>query len=207
MVKRIEVCGNIASGKTTLVRAFENAGYACIFEDFSKIAYLDDFYKNPCEFAFETEIAFTLQHYHQIRKNVTESAIADFSLANDYAFALTTLSKEEFVVYEKMIEYIVNKVGIPEKIIFLDTSASELLNRIGARGRENEKSISIDYLNNVYGNTVKTLNKKFETAKIVRVNTEKIGIDEYSKDFLDKLLSNQSDCEWPLECLHMHLNK
>ena len=43
MSGRIEICGAIASGKTTLANAFLKAGYNIEFEEFSKISMLDVF--------------------------------------------------------------------------------------------------------------------------------------------------------------------
>ena len=188
MPNRIEICGNIASGKTTLAKAFNNAGYNCILEDFSKIAYLDDFYKNPAKYAFETEVAFTLQHYYQIKKQEGTSFISDFSLINDYAFALTTLTQEEFSIYEKIFGHLFFNVGAPGKVILLETSVDELQRRIIQRARDNEKSITAKYLNQIYVNIIETLESKFKSVKTIKINTENYVSQNYSKDFLLNLL-------------------
>lgn len=60
MNNRLEICGAIASGKTTLAGTFSKCGYAVEMEDFSRIAMLDDFYSNPLFVSFETELSFTL---------------------------------------------------------------------------------------------------------------------------------------------------
>lgn len=66
---RIEICGGIASGKTTLAKLLEENGIGkAIYENFEKNPFWEAFYKNPSKYAFETEIAFTLQHYHEIKK-------------------------------------------------------------------------------------------------------------------------------------------
>lgn len=83
IMNRIEICGNIASGKTTFATLSQAYGYNAILEDFKKIPYLEDFYFSPSEFAFETEISFTLQHYYQIKKASSNTFITDFSLIND----------------------------------------------------------------------------------------------------------------------------
>jgi deoxyadenosine/deoxycytidine kinase len=189
MIKRIEICGNIASGKTTLAKAFNNAGHDCIFENFSNVVYLDDFYKNPSEYAFETEIAFTLQHYYQLKKAEAPTVISDFSRITDYAFALTTLDTSEFAIYKKMFEHLIDKIGLPERIILLSTPTDELLKRLNERGRDNEKGISQDYLEKVYDNILKVIRDKFKPVKVVHFDTGKIQCQNYNLDLLISLLS------------------
>jgi len=194
MTKKIEICGNIASGKTTLAKTFSNAGHNCIFENFSNIAFLDDFYKNPSEYAFETEMAFTLQHYYQLKKADAPMVISDFSRITDYAFALTTLSANEFVIYENMFEHLLCKIGLPEHIILLNTPSDELLKRLYERGRDNEKGITQSYLEKLYDNILKVLQEKFKAVKIVHLDTGKIQHKDYSYELLTSLLGLEQCC-------------
>jgi len=189
VIERVEICGNIASGKTTLASAFNNAGYSCIFENFSNIMCLDDFYKNPPEYAFETEMTFTLQHYYQLKKAGAPMVISDFSRITDYAFARTTLDNDELVIYEKMFEHLICKIGMPERIILLNTPTDELLKRLNERGRDNEKGISRNYLENVYDNILKTIQEKFSKVKISYLDTDAIQYQNYDLELLASLLS------------------
>ena len=64
----VEVCGGIASGKTTFAALMTNIGLIPVLEDFKKSPFWEAFYRNPGEYIFETEISFILLHYHQIKK-------------------------------------------------------------------------------------------------------------------------------------------
>jgi deoxyguanosine kinase len=153
------------------------------------VPFLDDFYLNPTEFAYETETSFTLLHYYQLKKLGCDFAVADFSLIDDYAFALTTLTASEFAIYEKMFEYIIERIGRPNKIIYLEAPIDILLKRIAKRGRNSEKSIASDYLTLVDKNIRITIEKKFCNVPLVAVSTEMTKSTAYDKRFIDSLIS------------------
>ena len=101
-MKRIEICGNIASGKTTLARGLSKKGFLAIEENFEKHPFLADFYINQTYFAFETELLFALQHYHDIKKAPTDrDLVCDYSLYLDRAYADVTLNKNKHIFNDR----------------------------------------------------------------------------------------------------------
>ena len=191
MNNRFEICGSIASGKTTLTNAFANINYNVVFEDFTKISMLDDFYSDPIAFSFETEISFTVQHYYQIKKvfETKENLICDFSSVDDYAFALVTLNDEEMHIYNQIFSYILERLGKPKKLIKLSASTEELLHRINNRGRKNELGIDSDYLIKFENSLAKAINKFYSDVPFININTEDISFSDYDNDFLEGLLT------------------
>ncbi|GHV83825.1 hypothetical protein AGMMS50212_11650 [Spirochaetia bacterium] len=193
-VKRIEICGNIASGKSTIAKAFGAAGYNCVFENFDGIASLSDFYADPKRFAFETEIAFTIQHYYQIKKITGDNTITDFSLINDYAFALTTLNAGEFSIYKKLFFYLIKQIGAPKEIIWIDEVPAEgLRGRIENRNRSIENAISLDYLKRVQDNICKAQKIINNKAQKHIINTFEVDINAYTPNFLISLLKKSPE--------------
>ncbi len=190
MNKRIEICGVIAFGKTTLTNAFSLITNNLIFEDFSKVSFLDEFYKNPSQYAFETEIAFTLQHYFQPKQAClyNELRVADFSLIGDYAFAHSNLNEQEFNIYKQIFNLIIDKIGKPQKIIFLKSSPQILSKRILDRGRENEQTVTEDYLNKIEENLIQAIQAVYINVPVVFINTNEILFSNYSKEFLLELI-------------------
>src|SRR3954447_11075813 len=95
---RVEICGGIASGKTTLANLLGSSERMVVREDFSSNPFWRAFYDDPNNTAFETEITFLLQHYHQIKvaTNLEKSFACDFSLLLDYAYAHVTLNGSRF---------------------------------------------------------------------------------------------------------------
>ena len=189
MSDRVEICGAIASGKTTLANAFLKFGHNIELEDFSKISMLDDFYSNPLAVSFETEISFTLQHYYQIKKALpgSERTVFDFSSVDDYAFALAILNEKEMTIYNQIYAYVIERIGKPQKLIKLYASADELISRIKKRGRANEQSINKSSLLKFQNSLSMAIERFYDDVPLIEVNTEQFSPSDYCKEFLGNL--------------------
>ena len=189
MSDRIEICGAIASGKTTLANAFLKLGHNIELEDFSKIPMLDDFYSDPLSVSFETEISFTVQHYYQIKKalRTNEFTVCDFSSVDDYAFALAILNEKEMEIYNQIFSYVVEQIGKPQKLIRLYASEDELLSRIKKRGRGNEQSINKSSLLKFEESLSKAIERFYNDVQLIKINTEQYSPSDYCEGFLRNL--------------------
>jgi deoxyadenosine/deoxycytidine kinase len=145
---RIEICGGIASGKTTLANLLSPAIGQVVLEDFTNNPFWRAFYADPNNTAFETEITFLLQHYHQIKVASNQGAnfVCDFTLLLDYAYAHVTLGGSRFDTFQNVYNEARSHVSPPSLLIYLRCDPVVELVRIRARGREAEKSITVDYL-------------------------------------------------------------
>lgn len=148
---RIEICGGIASGKTTLTNLLSTDKRQVVVEDFSSNPFWRAFYADPNNTAFETEITFLLQHYHQIKvaTNQKKSFACDFSLLLDYAYAHVTLSGSRFNTFESVYSEACSHLPPPSLLVYLQCDPAVELERIRARGREAERSITVDYLSSI----------------------------------------------------------
>lgn len=175
---RIELCGGIASGKTTFARALEThlPHFKAVYEDFSSNTFLDDFYKDTVKYAYETEISFLLQHMHQMKTAQSRGLdlVCDFSLEQDYAYAVSNLeavSRRSFVeVYKETIR----QIRSSDLIVFLQCPSHVLVERIHARGRSSEMEINTTYLDD----TVHALRDRLSHQK-----SDVIIIDSNRYDF------------------------
>src|SRR6266705_2447877 len=82
--------GCVGAGKTTLAEGVAAVrATRLLLEDFSAVPFLEEFHRDPVGSALETEFAFLLQHYHQLRLASREGReiITDFTFAKDLVFA------------------------------------------------------------------------------------------------------------------------
>jgi deoxyguanosine kinase len=179
-VTRIEVCGGIASGKTTFAALMSHKSLNPLFEDFRSNPFWKAFYSNPGKYIFETEVSFTLQHYHQIKKETAseEISICDFSFLLDVAYAEIGLKGTQLDTYLGVYEEIRRELSPPILVVHLECNAEIELKRIRSRSRTVENSITLEFLNSLN----KAVNRQVELSK-GKLNV--ITIDSAEKNFAD----------------------
>lgn len=149
---RIEICGGISAGKTTLSRLLDEIGIHAVYEDFEANPFLQEFYALPELYSFETEISFLLQHYHLIKKTWKKQnrLVCDYSFVLDHAYAEMTLkNRNERNLFFKIESEILRHLAKPDLLVYLKCEPAILLQRIIERGRSIEKGITIEYLSNL----------------------------------------------------------
>lgn len=175
-MQRIEICGNIASGKTTLVTTLSRVGFNPVNEDFKQNPFLEKFYQNPQLYSFETEITFILQHYHQIKNSQNIKTICDFSLTLDKSYADVTLKERKLAIFLDLASEIEFEIDNPAKIIYLHCPIDELLLRIQRRKRHFESNITAEYLTLISAAIEKRIAE-------ISCHVEVITIDSSKHDF------------------------
>ncbi|KKU10136.1 MAG: Deoxynucleoside kinase [Candidatus Woesebacteria bacterium GW2011_GWB1_45_5] len=140
----IGVLGPIGSGKSTLCRILsERLNVERIEENFSENPFLKDFYKNPQQFSFRSQLWFlksTVDQLMEIRENRTR--ILDPANEMNFLYAETHrrlgwMSKHEFEIYNKLYVVLTEKSGIktPDLYLCINAKLSVLQERIIKRGR------------------------------------------------------------------------
>lgn len=142
------MCGGIASGKTTFSTLLSEVDFECIYESFASNPFWEAFYSDPGSYIFETEMTFTLQHYHQIKRQAElgKSMVCDYSFLLDLAYAEIGLKGSQLTAFKTVYAEIKKELPPPALIIHLQCDPETELARIRARGREVEKNITIDFL-------------------------------------------------------------
>ncbi len=148
MLKRIEICGGIAAGKTTLVQILAENGFSPIYENFEDNPFLSQFYQNNAlDNTFETEMACVLLHYSGIKQRQGESIwVSDYALVQDYSYGMQNLKPAPKEVFDHFYGYLCETLVPANMIIYLKCSAECLLERIQERNRNMESSITKGYL-------------------------------------------------------------
>jgi len=147
-ITRIEICGGIASGKTTLAKLLQGANLISVFEDFRKNPFYRAFYRDPAGTAFETELTFLLQHYHQEKSvaNHMKSFCADFSMVLDDAYACVTLTSEKLRLFRSVQKQIEAELPSRALLVHLRCPPEVEFRRIRRRRRPAERTITLAYL-------------------------------------------------------------
>ena len=153
----VAVEGVLGAGKTTVARILaERIGGHALLEDVEANPFLSEFYRAPKHFVLETELAFVLIHYHQLRKAECDGlfngpVIGDFLFEKDRLFAEVNLSGEDRDMFLALYASLSPRVRRPSAVIYLTASTSFLMSRIRSRGREMELSVEEEYLSRLEG--------------------------------------------------------
>lgn len=150
---RIEICGGMASGKTTFANLFSDSANL-IQEDFTAVPFWRAFFDSPGSYNFETELSFVLQHYHQIKCHVAAAdsspiLFCDFSFVLDRAYAAVSLDGGKRQAFLAVLQEALSEIGPPRLVVHLQCSAETELRRIQARGRHAEASVTLRFLDSL----------------------------------------------------------
>lgn len=183
---RIEICGGIASGKTTLTRLLGEQGFQIILENFRSNPFWSDFYSDPSLFSFETEATFLLQHYSSIKKSRRSDddvVICDYSIYQDLAYANVNLRGGEFDATLSIYEEIHRQLGPPEILVHLHCSSTVELQRIRQRNRQEENGIEIAYLDSLNSAIDGVVASNSSKCRVHVINSEEVDFaaDEFAK--------------------------
>ena len=174
-MRRIEICGGIASGKTTFASLFNRQSLTPLYEDFKKSPFWEAFYRNPGKYIFETEMSFILLHYHQIKSGLEskQKMICDFSFLLDLAYAKIGLSGAKLKAFECVLNEIQKELPETRLIVYLKCDAETELNRIRKRARPEESSINLKFLDSLNNALQGEVEKIQDMREVITVDSSK----------------------------------
>src|SRR5262249_43625732 len=144
---RIEICGGIASGKTTLARLLsQDTECDLVLEDFRANPFWRRFYERPDLFRHEKDVCFLAQHSGEIKPATAWLTICDYALTQDLAYAGMSGDPAHRQAMEALHRHLSSALPKPTLIVHLQCREEILLSRIRARGRPEETPIDRDYL-------------------------------------------------------------
>jgi deoxyadenosine/deoxycytidine kinase len=174
---RIEVCGGIASGKTTFASLLGTTGMNVVLENFQANPFLDLFYSDMSKFAFETEITFLLQHFCQIKTESlpAQTVICDFSFYLDIAYASVTLADSKNQAFKAVYDEVQRELVPPAILVHLRCGAATELERIRSRNRLVEQSISIEFLSDLNESLNHYVDQVRQKTRVLEVDSERVN--------------------------------
>ncbi len=183
----IAIEGTIGVGKTSLARVLsEKLNARLVLEEFEQNPFLEDFYNDPKNYAFQTQIFFLLSRYKQqigLQQIdlFTKNIIADYMFAKDRLFATLNLNDKEFDLYNTVATILEKNLSYPDMVIFLQSDTDRLIKNIKMRGRTYEEKIDIGYLealNQVYTEYF----FKYDKSPLLIINTNDIDFVNNQND-------------------------
>ena len=186
----ISVAGNIGSGKSSLTRLLaDKFDWVPYFESVNDNPYLKDFYADMNRWSFNLQIYF-LAHRFSIHKEITEkskSVIQDRSIYEDveiFAKNLHKLNKMEdrdYNTYKNLFAEMTHYLKPPDLLVYLKAEIPTLLNQINKRGRDFEKDIDVNYLEEL-NDSYKEWISDYMFGKAITIETDDIDFVHSESD-------------------------
>lgn len=155
MKKFVAVAGNIGVGKSTLVALLcNNLGWQPFYEPVADNPYLADFYADMQTWAFHSQIFFLthrLRMHRQLLDHPT-SALQDRTVYEDAEVFANNLYQQKMIhprdyrTYQELYEVLTEFLPPPDLVVYLRASVPTLYARISSRGRDFERQITPEYL-------------------------------------------------------------
>ncbi|HKT21253.1 MAG TPA: deoxynucleoside kinase [Nitrososphaerales archaeon] len=193
--------GPLASGKTTLAgRLAEHRGTKAIMEVVANHPLLDDFYKDPLTYALETEMIFTIMHYHDVARAVKEGlfeheVVSDLFFDGVEAYTSYTLSQENRKAFLPLLRTLQERIPAPTQVFYLSSSTEYLMERVRGRGRDYERYMTFEYLDGI-NTAFKEFIKGYRRAPVTVLDAEELyhlSPSESMEVIESKLLARQAN--------------
>lgn len=196
----IGIAGNIGCGKTTLTRMLsEHYGWTPKYESVTYNPYLEDYYKDIERWSYNLETYFLAQRFQDLLEiSRSEDVIIQdrtimegvhIFVANNKAMG--NLSDRDYDTYMQLFNLMMSLVREPDLLIYLKSSVPHLVSQIQKRGRDYEKSISIEYLNN--------LNERYDEwisnykGQVLIIEADELDFENRPEDF--SLITDKIDAQ------------
>ncbi|MGE7768699.1 deoxynucleoside kinase [Peribacillus sp. NPDC096540] len=180
----ITVEGPIGVGKTSLAKVIaDHFQISLLKEIVDENPFLGKFYNNIDEWSFQTEMFFLCNRYKQLEDIETnfltndQAVVADYHIFKNLIFAERTLKNGQYNKYLEIFNILTRDMPKPNMVIYLNASLDTLLSRIGKRGREFEKNISSNYLEQLssdYQTFMETFEKQHPDIPVLTFNGDEL---------------------------------
>lgn len=198
----ISIEGNIGAGKTSLATMLSrDLNSRLVLEEFADNPFLPKFYENPERYAFPLELSFLSERFSQLTREVISGdlfsphVISDYFLAKCQIFARNNLQSDEYNLFLKMYDVISATCPKPDLLVYLFRDVADLQGNIRVRGREYEKNISDEYLENIQRQYMEFI-KQHSDMRILMIKITGVDFVKRSADY--EKLKQIISCEYPL---------
>lgn len=197
----IAIAGNIGAGKTTLTKMLAKYyGWEPRFESVGFNPYLEDYYADIKRWSFCLETYFLKERFKDMLaiQQSDHTIVQDRSLYEGvYVFVTNNyrrgdLSERDYETYMELFGHMKNMLQLPDLMIYLRKSVPSLIAQIQRRGRDYEKGMQIDYLNDLNERYEDFIYHQYE-GRVLTIESDNLDFENNPEDF--RMIINKIDAQ------------
>jgi deoxyadenosine/deoxycytidine kinase len=186
----IAIAGNIGAGKSTLTKLLsELFGWQPFFEADAENPYLADFYADMKRWSFHSQVFYLgkrLEHHRQLVDHPT-SVVQDRTVYEDAEifarnlYIQGSMSERDYDAYRSLYHAISSFLPAPNLVIYLRANVPSLLRHIQRRGRDYERNIAPEYLqqlNDLYEDWI----ARWTTSPVLCIEMDELDFQHNTAD-------------------------
>lgn len=188
MMGTICIDGVVGAGKSTLGEILaEELGIEFFREPVLNNPLLDKFYYDKKRYSFPLQVFFLNKRFQMIKEaEALNGCVMDRSIYGDVIFAKMLMedgdmSREEFDVYEDLLNNMLEHVKRPRLMIYLENSVDKAMEKIKRRGRDYEQIVSKDYWEALNRNYTEYFGN-YNISEILVINVNELDIKDNLED-------------------------
>jgi deoxyadenosine/deoxycytidine kinase len=196
----VAVAGNIGVGKTHLTTLLANhLGWRAYYEPVIDNPYLDDFYVDMRRWSFHLQVYFLSQRFeiHRTMVRAPGPCIQDRTIYEDKEIFAATLhrrglmSDRDYENYQALFDAMTSFLRQPDLIVYLRADVRTLADRISCRGRDCEREISTDYLQELNDAYEEWVERAGRLTHVFALETDELDLvtdEDAIRDVLDEIV-------------------
>jgi len=151
-LRYVAIEGPLGVGKTTLAKRLASSLRAeLILEQPADNPFLDDFYRQPEQFALPAQLHFLISRRESLRDLAARTDqkacwVSDFLFMKDRLFAGLTLDAKQLELYHTVSRELEFDLLVPDLVVYLQAPLDVLSDRIEERAIPSEQAIASSYV-------------------------------------------------------------
>lgn len=151
-LRYVAIEGPLGVGKTTLAKRLASSLRAeLILEQPADNPFLDDFYRQPEQFALPAQLHFLISRRESLRDLAARTDqnacwVSDFLFMKDRLFAGLTLDAKQLELYHTVSRELEFDLLVPDLVVYLQAPLDVLYDRIEERAIPSEQAIASSYV-------------------------------------------------------------
>jgi deoxyadenosine/deoxycytidine kinase len=196
----VAVAGNIGSGKSSLTRLIsERMGWKPLYESVEDNPYLNDFYADMKRWSFALQVYFLSTRFrnHKSITEGTDSVVLDRVIYEDAEIFARNLheigmmEERDYRNYVSLYHVMTEFLHPPDVLIYLRASIETLTHQISLRGRDFERSIQPEYLQQLNTHYEQWIGS-YGLGKLLTVDSNRLDFVNNEEDLKEILEEMQS---------------